>query len=437
MKIDIDALRQHGLNRLDIYIGNRLVAKLIHEGRKYVLNYLPDTSRSDFISLSMPVRAESWVSEGRLHPFFEMNLPEGVRREAIAMTFGKAMVAEEMSLLAITGSDAIGRVKIVPEGFAPGWKASLNMNVDQALESESLDRFFVDALNEYSAQGVSGVQPKLLVSDDRMTLKSDRWILKHDGADTPFLSINEFLTTMAAKKCGLTVPDVKLAKDGKSLFVERFDVDCGFEDACSLLGLSPVEKYSGSMERTLKVLNLLVSPAHKSRMKEELLRSVIFNVCIGNADAHLKNFGVLYRQGETWLAPIFDLVSVKAFPEYRHDIPSLTINGKKEWTIGKAFNQFALSAGFSAAMTAKLIQEVAAGVKSCYPEITRMTKESPEFREHAKGMLAVWDTGLRRIHGEKIHDEVTEVLSQEGFSSFKTTKIKEVSPYKGGIMCGR
>ena len=54
------------------------------------------------------------------------------------------------------------------------------------------------------------------------------------------------------------VAHTQLSDDGQVLLVERFDVDAqgvpthGLEDACSLLGLPPHEKYAPSMERVLK-----------------------------------------------------------------------------------------------------------------------------------------------------------------------------------------
>ena len=47
----------------------------------------------------------------------------------------------------------------------------------------------------------------------------------------------------------------------------------------------------------------------------DFLNAVIFNMLIGNADAHGKNYSLLYRQGERRLAPCYDLVCTLAWPE--------------------------------------------------------------------------------------------------------------------------
>jgi serine/threonine-protein kinase HipA len=45
------------------------------------------------------------------------------------------------------------------------------------------------------------------------------------------------------------------------------------------------------------------------------VNGLIFNVLIGNADAHGKNHSMLYSGGERRLSPFYDLVSTLAWPE--------------------------------------------------------------------------------------------------------------------------
>ena len=401
-KNHIQRLREHGLEKLDVYVRSgkksHLVATLSREGVRYVLTYLQKTSPKHFVSLSMPVRSQSWISEGSLHPFFEMNLPEGSRRDEIAATFGKAMMTENMSLLAITGNDAIGRVSVVPSGFPLDWKARFSVNIDSVMQLDRTDSFFVRAVRDHSAQGVAGVQPKLLVADDRVTLRAESWIIKHDGCDLEWLSVNEYLSMSAARLCGIDVPECVLSRDGKSLFVNRFDRDgLGFEDMCALMGRHSHEKYSGSMEQLVKVASLIVTD--KPRMKEEIIRAIVFNTCIGNGDAHLKNFGVLYDKDSCSMSPFYDLVSVRAFPNYLDDIPALSIGNKKEWILGKEFKAFTKNINVSPVRVAEIIDEVERGVKAALPLILRMAKDRPEFKDHAASMAASWNDGLNHIRG--------------------------------------
>ena len=60
----------------------------------------------------------------------------------------------------------------------------------------------------------------------------------------------------------------------------------------------------------------------------DFLDGLIFNVLIGNADAHGKNYSILYRKTERRLAPFYDLVCTLAWPELSKT-PAMKI-GKSE-----------------------------------------------------------------------------------------------------------
>ena len=47
---------------------------------------------------------------------------------------------------------------------------------------------------------------------------------------------------------------------------------------------------------------------------ESLVRGCLFNVLVGNCDAHGKNFSILYGPGGPSLAPFYDLLSTTAYP---------------------------------------------------------------------------------------------------------------------------
>jgi serine/threonine-protein kinase HipA len=63
---------------LSVFVLGREVASLEQSGDfKSVLAYHPQTSADDFVSLTMPVRTESYVWDDQLPPVLQMNLPEG------------------------------------------------------------------------------------------------------------------------------------------------------------------------------------------------------------------------------------------------------------------------------------------------------------------------------------------------------------------------
>ena len=46
----------------------------------------------------------------------------------------------------------------------------------------------------------------------------------------------------------------------------------------------------------------------------------MFNLIVGNADAHGKNFSMLYRKGGACLAPLYDLLSTVYYPKFTSDL---------------------------------------------------------------------------------------------------------------------
>jgi len=70
---------------------------------KSVLNYLPGTASEDFVSLTMPVRTESYVWDDQLPPIFQMNLPESYLLQVLQEQFGPQIGASPTALLSVIG----------------------------------------------------------------------------------------------------------------------------------------------------------------------------------------------------------------------------------------------------------------------------------------------------------------------------------------------
>ena len=76
------------------------------ERKKHVFSYASDAK--DAVSLTMPIRLESWVTP-ELHPIFQMNLPEGELLEAIRRAIAKIVGDDDLSILQVTGGNQIGK----------------------------------------------------------------------------------------------------------------------------------------------------------------------------------------------------------------------------------------------------------------------------------------------------------------------------------------
>jgi HipA-like protein len=74
--------------------------------------YLPGAPPAREVSVTMPLRLESWSVPFGLLPVFEMNLPEGVLRERLRLAFAKATgTFDEFDLLSIVGRSQVGRIR--------------------------------------------------------------------------------------------------------------------------------------------------------------------------------------------------------------------------------------------------------------------------------------------------------------------------------------
>jgi len=369
----------------------------------YFFNYLPcEHPQEHLVSLTMPYRLQSWVSEKSLHPIFQMNLPEGALREAIRSAFAKLLTVDDISLLRITGGNQIGRNRFsLPD--------SDNPSIEE--KPESLEEILtypdaVELFNELVARhaehsGISGVQPKVIVeATDRATVTASSYIVKSWGNEFPQLAANEFFCMTAAKLSGLSVPEFSLSENGRLFVMRRFDTvesgeNLGFEDFCSLQALGTDKKYNSTYERVARTIKDFVSPENLAAAREQFFATLVLSAMVRNGDAHLKNFGVLYNnpQGAVWLAPVYDIVTTTAY--LQHDIPALHLAGTKKWWPRKILEKFALQSLSLPPRTAnQIIGKVAEAVIEVAGLIPLYITEHPDFEVVGSRMLSIWLQGV-------------------------------------------
>src|SRR6185312_7590568 len=315
--------------------------------------YLPTVSAERAVSVTMPVRLPSWEVPFGLAPIFEMNLPEGVLRERLRLTFAKATgTFDDLDLLAIVGRSQVGRIRYTGEKEQLQEEVPFQ-SVDEILAGRrgggDLFRYLIEKFAAYS--GISGVQPKVLVRDESASAvlaerqsqgrggtspshKGATHIVKFwDATEFPQLAANEHFCLQVARRCGLDVPPNRLAEDGMALVVDRFDLRAdgtyrGFEDFCVLNARRTDEKYRGSYETSImKRFQQFSNSPHINGDMERLFTLIALNSAIRNGDAHLKNFGIVYDEvlGKSRLAPVYDVVTTTVYMP--KDSMALTLNG--------------------------------------------------------------------------------------------------------------
>lgn len=150
-----------------------------------------------------------------------------------------------------------------------------------------------------------------------------------------------------ADNLGIEVPPHSLIKmkDGTwAYIIKRFDREKGMkkhqEDFCQILGVGEEKKYSGSAERMARKL-AEISEVPGLDLQLFFERLLLFFI-IGNGDAHLKNFSIIYdQQGNIRLAPAYDIVSSRlAIPDEKDEL-AIPVNGKKNNIKREDFDIFA------------------------------------------------------------------------------------------------
>jgi len=283
---------------------------LIKEAR-FAFNYSAQQTEKE-VSLTMPLRAESYAS-GALLPIFEMNRPEGYLLSKIEEVFAKEGGLDDMRLLDIVGGAQIGRLRYArPQEKRPRLRAQIGLK--EILARQPTSELFDFLVATYFESGISGVQPKVLVPDANLIVKSG-------GDEFPHLTQNEFMCLTAARRAGIETPNFWLSEQGGLFVVERFDLrdgqPLGFEDMTVLMNKGSRRKYEGSYENVAKALRLFLARGDPLAALRQLFEYVAFIVMVRNGDGHLKNFGVLYEHPSNpdsiRLAPLYDVVTTSIY----------------------------------------------------------------------------------------------------------------------------
>ncbi|WP_232455580.1 HipA domain-containing protein [Sphingomonas sp. KC8] len=209
-------------------------------------------------------------------------------------------------------------------------------------------------------------------------------LIKPEPDRFPGLAANEAFCLALARALGL---DAAMAAwheaDGKPyLLVTRYDrlhrdaqtIRLHQEDFAQALGVPSNRKYASEGGPTFRDGFALVRQATTRPAREvlKLADAALFNVIIGNADAHAKNYSLLRRaDGEVVLAPLYDLVATHIWPELS---AKLAMRFGRAATLedvdAESFERFAADAGLglpflrrrAAALAARVQEVIAEGV---------------------------------------------------------------------------
>lgn len=289
------------------------------------------------LSPYLPLEQDGFLDGGTKRPvqwYFDNLLPEEGQRVLLASE-AHADIADAFALLAFYGAESAGSVTLLDEHHLPIVQGSLTALTDEAL-SKRIHRMPKVPLAQGAVKRMSlaGAQHKLAVVFQKGALfepdgaTPSTHILKpnHPSDDYPHSVINEWFVMRLARRVGLVAPDVHRKYVPEPVYIiDRFDRYLEQEqwqrlhviDACQLLGLDKSFKYSqGDMGTLSKVANSCRSTAIA---RTRLFSWLVFNVLVGNSDAHLKNLSFLVSSEGIQLAPHYDMLSIGCYDSIAFD----------------------------------------------------------------------------------------------------------------------
>jgi serine/threonine-protein kinase HipA len=382
---------------LDVYLHRELVGHLIQDdGGQMVFDYAgswlqkPDATP---LSHSLPLRRERF-KRNECRGYFAGILPEESKREIIARNLGISE-RNDYAMLERIGGECAGAVTFIPAG------ENLPARDDhyRALTSHELAGILKELPRRPLLAGETGIRLSLAGAQDKIAVRveGDAISLPLDGAPSTHILkpaverfagvvFNEAYCMKLAAAVGLPAAkaEIRRVEDVEYLLVERYDRTHSQgpegvtlerlhqEDFCQALGIVSENKYQKEGGPSLKQCFALLREVSSAPVLDlaRLLDAVVFNFLVGNNDAHGKNFSLLYcgagtASQEVRLAPLYDVVSTRYYPELTREM-AMKIGGEySSDRVSKTnFEQLAEDAGLAKPLVRSRVPELAEAVLS-------------------------------------------------------------------------
>ena len=344
-------------------------------------------------------------TQTKLTPFFSNLLPEETMRHYLAERAG-VNPAREFFLLWVLGQDLAGAITVEP---ADG--EALPPNVHQDIDEETK----IDVPMRFSLAGVQLKFSAVQQANGGLTIpatgQGGSWIVKLPSSRFDAVPENEYSMMELARMLGMDVPETQLLpinqianipdgigkfgdsfKNAQAFVIKRFDragdQAVHIEDFAQVFGVYPQDKYKkASMRNIAQVIGI----EGQDEDIAEFTRRLVFNTLIGNADMHLKNWSVIYKDKRTAsIAPAYDFVST--IPYIPDDSASLKVSRSKK------FSDFTLDElshlAAKAMLPEKLVLDTAKQTVACFHEVWAKEKAHLPL---TKSVIEAIETHLRSI----------------------------------------
>lgn len=305
-------------------------------------------AQSRAISFSMPLREEPFGDQ-LVRPFFSGLLPDEGARQRLAGALGLS-TGNAFGLLEVIGGECAGALSLYPAGRAP---EPAEDSESEVLSPERLDEILGKLRSRPLLGGEEGIRLSLAGAQDKLAVIVDGPFIALAKGGRPTTHIlkpvipalegtveNELFCMRLAARLGLPVPHVEMRRSGALAFllVERYDRKRSAngaierlhqEDFCQALSVPPELKYESEggpgTERSLHLLDRACARPVVDRLR--FIRMLIFHYLVGNADAHGKNYALLYGSETPDLAPLYDVLCTAVYPRLSKKL-AMAIGGR-------------------------------------------------------------------------------------------------------------
>lgn len=349
-------------------------------------------------------------------PYFSNLLPEGGLRQRVAEEL-KVHPDREFGLLAALGRDLPG-ASILSAVDTP----AAILNSRSGNDPAPTGRDFPPELRA----SLAGMQLKfsMLRQGERFTFagvgQQGNFILKPPSRDFDSLPRVEAATMSVARAAGIEIPEILLVEpaavngiqavsglhtDEPFYAIRRFDrLDNGArrhtEDLAQIFNLRATQKYGhANYEQIARTLWLYADGLEDVR---EMSRRLVLNILLGNGDAHVKNWSLLYEDPRRpRLSPAYDLVATVAYTN-ADDSVALNMGKTRQFQqIGlDTFNYFLQRVGLDDQLRENVMTNVISSGQTVLKQwediFTRMAVPArliQKLRRHLSGLRLTRDLG--------------------------------------------
>ena len=335
-------------NRLNITMSDIVVASIWVDKQEetYQFEYSDEWIKNGF-AVSPHLQLNESSKSGIVRRFLENLIPEGKGLEDITQ-FAHISKNNTFGIIKAIGYDTSGALMFGEH--TNQYEEIFRAITDDELANRitNIEESSIVIWDKKERLSLAGVQEKLpvIIKDGQIGLGdgllSSTHIMKFQTKKHANIVLNELFCMKLAKKINLNVAEVELHrfKEHPVLMIKRFDriykenrvERLHVIDACQMLDLSSSHKYErnfgsgrdvkdiregASFSKLFASADICEVPA---KAKLEMLNWSVYNLIIGNSDAHGKNFSFFVDKSGIRPTPFYDMLCIIAHENVEHDL---------------------------------------------------------------------------------------------------------------------